>query len=41
MVYEDLGPANQAQGYEDLGLDLDRHVEVLDHRIHAERGPAW
>lgn len=40
MVYEDLGPANQAQGHKYLRLDLDRQVEILDDRVDAKRGSA-
>lgn len=37
VVYQDLGPGDQAQCHEDLGLDLDRDVEVLHDCVCAER----
>lgn len=35
-----LGPHDEAEEDEDLGLDLQRYVEVLDDIVHAEGGPA-
>ncbi len=35
-VSQRLGPADQAQGHEDLRLHLERDVEVLDNRVGTE-----
>ena len=41
MIPQSLGPGDETQRHEDLGLHLNRDVEVLGNRIHAERDAAW
>lgn len=41
VVQQDLCPANQAKSHKDLGLHLDRDVEVLDNRVYPEWYAGW
>lgn len=40
-IVETLRPRDEAEGREDLGLDLDWDVEVLDDGVYSERDSCW